>query len=119
MTYSEPLDLTIRRGITFGPVLIHCRNAANLPVNLTGWQAFAHARISSASPLAFDLFPTISDPINGVVSIGEFSIYQTMEFRNGNYIWDLVLMNTADKRIGPLIGGTVVVETPSTLPPTA
>jgi hypothetical protein len=103
-----PLNLTIRKGITFGPVLITCRDSSGAFVDLTGWVVSAHARKSATSDLAFSLEPQITEPLSGGITIA-FTDEQTQALPAGSFKWDMVLERPTGERLGPYIAGTLSV----------
>lgn len=113
----ENLDLTIKRGVTFGPVNITCMNdAGTAALDITGYTAFAEARERPASGVAFDLAPTIPTGTDGKVRISKTDD-ETDELTAGRYGWDLILQNAAGARLGPYAYGAVTVEQPFTHKP--
>lgn len=103
------LDLHISKGITFGPVLVTCKDASGNPRNLTGWSVFADARQSLTGGVAFSLAPQIVGGAGGQVSMS-FTPEQTAALRAGTYRWDLVLRNPGGDRLGPYLAGKVAVD---------
>ncbi|HEX3817534.1 MAG TPA: hypothetical protein VHW03_04530 [Chthoniobacterales bacterium] len=115
------LDLTMTRGITFGPIVINCYSdlANTVPVDLTGYTAFAQVRPNSTSTLlVFDLTPSISNAAAGQITIPEISYTATAAKNAGNLYWDLVLQDGAGNRLGPLVKGNFVIGSAVTQPPT-
>ena len=102
------LNLSIRNGITFGPVIFNCKDAFSAPVDLTGYFVFADARKTYTDPVAFSLAPVISDPVNGEITM-TFTDEQAESKPAGNYGWDLVLEAPTGERLGPYVTGRVNV----------
>jgi len=104
------LDLSIRRGITFGPVQIICRNAAGDLVDLTGWQPFAEVRKKSGAEVILDFEPAITGPpTNGAITIPEVTDEETMALTAGTYAWDFILQTPTGDIVGPYISGKCVI----------
>lgn len=108
-------NLTIRRGITFGPLTFEFKDDAGDPVDLTGWQIFADVRKKPTDEVAFSLEPEITDAEAGIAVI-EFTDEETDELTAGSYGWDLVLQNPDGERLGPYLAGRVSVKTIYTQP---
>jgi len=102
------LNLTIVKGITFGPLLINCKNAAGQPVDLTDWSVFAEVRVNPKAALAFSLEPEITEAAAGEITIG-FTDEETQELPAGHYGWDLVLERPSGERLGPYVTGKLTV----------
>ncbi|MFA7302071.1 MAG: hypothetical protein WC069_07200, partial [Candidatus Shapirobacteria bacterium] len=92
------LNLTIIKGITFGPVLITCKDSGGAAVNLTGWSVTADARQSPSKAVAFSLAPQITDAAAGQITVG-FSDEQTNALPAGTFRWDLVLERPTGERL--------------------
>jgi hypothetical protein len=114
MAIPATLNLEFTRGITYGPLLIYCKNGGNA-VDITGWSVFAHVRKDSASPLALNLNPTITTAATGEITIA-FTDEQTKQFPPGSYSWDLVMQDPSGERLGPFLAGTVTINSTMTHP---
>lgn len=111
------LNLTIKRGVSFGPARIICRNAAGEIVPLAGWQAYAQMRKSPDDPVLIDFSPNIaSDDADGLVTLPVISYSLTAALSNGVFFWDLILQTPDGRRLDPSLSGTVTVSTPLTQP---
>lgn len=114
------LNFQIKRGVSFGPARIICRNAAGEIVPLAGWQAYAHMRKSPDDPVLIDFNPQIaSDDADGLVTLPVISYAITADLTNGVFFWDLILQTPDGRRLDPSLSGTVTVATPLTQPGTA
>ncbi len=110
------LDLTIYKGITFGPILITCNDSEGAPVDLTGYTAFATARpLAPGWPGEINLVPTITDAAAGQLTI-TMTDDQTQALTTGKWGYDLVLQNPAGERLGPYLAGTLHVHSLNTRP---
>ena len=82
------------------------------PVNLTGFTPEAHVRRTPKSTeVLLDLAPTITDPINGQVTIPAMlpSVTDVIAF-TGNFAWDLVFFELiSGDRFGPFVGGPFTI----------
>lgn len=112
------LNLTIYRGITFGPIVITCKDSDGVVVDLTGYSVFADARkdpLNVNTPIAFSLDPEITDADAGEITM-TFTDEQAETKPLGKFGWDLVLQNPAGERLGPFIVGKVTVKLLNTQP---
>lgn len=107
------LPLRIRRGVSFGPILISCQDGEGNPFNLTGYTVSALARPEIGSPNTIDLDPDITDAINGGITL-EFTDEETERllrpFPPGEYVYDVVLQNSSGEKLEPSISGVLTVE---------
>lgn len=104
------LDLTVTRGVTFGPVVITCKDANGAAVNLAGYTPFAEVRKKAGEAVVRDLALAITNAAAGEVTIPEISDEATMKMTKGSYRWDFVLQNAGGKRFGPHAAGTFIVQ---------
>ena len=111
------LNLTIRRGVSFGPVAITCLGTDGQPLPLAGWAAFAQMRQSPDDPVLLDFAPVIAaDDAAGLVTFPVVDYATTAALQDGVYFWDLILQTAEGRRLDPSISGTVTVSTPLTQP---
>lgn len=104
--------ITIYRKATFGPLIIPVKDAFGVAYNLTGWSVFAEIR-STPSVVLLNMGPTITNAVIGEITI-ELTYTQTTGLSDGTAVWDLILVTPLGKRIGPMIGGGVLIVTPTT-----
>lgn len=108
------LDLKLRQGATFGPVVGQLKNADETPINITGYTFRAQMRKSADDALSTGLAFTCSvvDGPNGKFSI-ELSDEQTstldvdpisMDALDSTYVWDLEMESPAGKVTALLYG---------------
>lgn len=109
-------DLTIRRGATYRGFIFVCQDAAGEAVDLTGWTAEAVVRKKPGAAVVLDLEPEITDAEAGEVTIPERTPEETLALTSTEYSWDLVLIDTEDRRRGPLLCGRVNVTNIITTP---
>lgn len=110
------LPLKMRRGSTFGPISIFCKDGLGAAFNLTGYAAFGVARRETQSSDTYDLQPAITAGLTGEIKI-EFTDEQTIQlFPAGEYAYDLVLEAPGGVRGNPLIAGTLTVIDENTRP---
>ncbi len=110
------LAFTIYKGVTFGPVLITCTDSEGAPVDLTGWTAYATARLLAPGwPGEIDLAPSITNAAAGQITLG-MTDDQTQALTTGKFGYDLVLQNPDGERLGPFLAGTISVFTLNTRP---
>src|SRR5436190_23347316 len=106
-------DLTIWRGIDFGPILFRFQDENGDPIDMTGWLAFAQGR-------RINLTPTLSDAANGEWSVSKTKD-ETILMPVGKEKWDWILEIPGGTRIGPVMKGTIdvkeTVTQPGTIPP--
>jgi len=106
------LDLTVTKGITYGPAEFNLKDEDENPFDLTlggAWKVISYARLTKDSARKIDLAPSITDAANGQFKIG-FTDEQTLAQMAGNYRWDLILETPAGERIGPYFAGKYTVE---------
>lgn len=111
------LNLKIITGLIFGPVIMRARDVANAPVDLTDWKAFAEVRKKPGSTVVLDLNPTITDPVNGEITIAKMTDEQTYDLKIGDFDWDLILEDPSGDRRGIYISGSFIIAAPITKPP--
>lgn len=103
------LPLKMRRGSSFGPISIFCKDGLGAAFNLTGYSAFAVARSFPLSSSSLDLSPAITPGITGEIVI-EFTDEETQrDFPPGEYEYDLVLETPGGVRGAPIIAGKLTV----------
>lgn len=103
------LPLKMRRGSSFGPISIFCKDGAGAPFNLTSYSVFAVARSFPLSTSPLDLHPEITAGTTGEIVI-EFTDEETQrDFPTGEYEYDLILETPAGARGLPLIVGKLTV----------
>jgi hypothetical protein len=113
------LNLTITRGVTYGPILISCKDAQGDPVPLAGWTAFAEMRKkpAPASAVVLDFAPVIAaDDAAGLVTIPRLSHADTAALPPGVFGWDLILQDAAGIRYEPTLAGTCTISAINTAP---
>ncbi len=112
-----PYDLDLHRGATFAGLVLACQDAASEPVDLTGWTAQAEVRKTNGSAtVVLDLAPVISNGPEGEVTLPEIRETETLDLPPGNYVWDLLLTDTAGKRTGPYVTGIFTIHRTVTRP---
>jgi hypothetical protein len=79
-------------------------DSTNVAVDITGYTVYAEVRRTVSGDLVLDLEPEITDAAAGEITI-ELTAAETDDLVPGNYGWDLVLMDTDDKRTGPYVQG--------------
>ena len=109
------LDITIWRGLTYGPQIIFAVDAFGAPYNLVGWTVFASVRKESPLAVILNLSPMITGGAAGEITI-ELVPAITLALAEGVALWDLVLQTPTGRKLGPYIGGNVVITTPITQP---
>lgn len=109
------LNLTIRRGVTFGPIKITCKDGSGVAMNLTDWHAFAQVRKKPGQTVVLDLEPEITNPTAGEVTIG-FTDEETASMTAGSFLWDFVLENPTGERLGPYLAGSCNISSIITQP---
>lgn len=110
-----PLNLTLWRGSTFGPVTFTCKDSQGNAVDLTGWVPLAQVRVAPIKPVMVDLAPTIPNPVNGKVVI-YFTDEQTLTMPHGDFVWDFLLQNPSGEILGPFLAGKFTIRTNVTQP---
>lgn len=108
------LALTIYRGLTFGPLVIDVLDADGAAYNLAGHTAQAEVRGDPSGVVILDLSPSVNE-VTSEITI-EKAYADTVGLADGNASWDLVLLTPTSKRIGPFIGGPVLITTAITQP---
>lgn len=108
------LDLKLRQGASFGPIVGQLKNADLTPINLTGYLFRAQMRKSADDPLSTGLAFTCSviDAVNGKFSF-ELSDEDTsgltvdpvsMDALDSTYVWDLEMESPTGKVTALLYG---------------
>ena len=108
-------DITIYRGLTFGPFLIYATDSLGAPYDLTGWTSHASVKKRASGPEILDLSPTITNAAIGESTI-ELTKVITLNLNEAIAYWDFVLETPAGKLLGPFIRGVFTVTTPMTQP---
>jgi len=112
---SYIVNLTIKRGTTFGPYQILCKDANGAAVPLAGYSAKAEARKNNDSELALDLAPAIeADDAAGIITLPEIPWETTADIAENLLKWDLILIDPSGKKLPPFVSGEITVETPIT-----
>ncbi len=114
---GKELNLTIRQGATFGPIVCTLKDSAGNPVNITGYTVAAQVRKTPFTRRASGFAATcvIVNGAAGQFSF-EFEAEDTAKLIVGEsendidslYYWDLELIQP-DTRVIPVIYGTVKV----------
>lgn len=109
------LDLSITRGITFGPLTLVAQESSVGPVvNLTGYTVFGDVRLDLQASVAFSLPLTITNAAAGEITL-TYTDEQTMALPLGVYSWDMAL-SVGGVRLGPFLAGRVTVADINTRP---
>jgi len=112
---SYIVNLTIKRGTTFGPYQIICKQADGTPFPLAGYSAEAQARERVSGEVVIDLAPTIQpDDALGIISLSEIPWEETAAMADELLKWDLILIDPNGKKIPPFVFGEITVTTPIT-----
>lgn len=117
MVIASNLPLKIYIGIIFGPVILRARDAANQPVDLSGWKVFAWVSKKPGAVLYLDLHPFFSDAATGEITIPKLTDEETYNLIAGDYDWDLILEDPLGDRRGPYIRGPFPIVAIVTKPP--
>ena len=104
----EILNLTLFRGIHFGPQVVTCNDANGNAVNITNWLPYAEGRIQPEGTLAVNFAPSVSNGTLGQVTI-EHTNANTTNFPLGRGGWDLVMQAPNGQRFGPYAAGRFAV----------
>lgn len=114
---GQELNLTIRQGATFGPIVCTLKNQDTTPVDITGYTVRAHVRKTPTSRKATGFVATcvLVNAAAGQFSF-EFTKANTAALVCGDtendpeslYYWDLELVQP-DTRVIPMVYGTVKV----------
>jgi hypothetical protein len=116
---ATPLNLTLRHGTTFGPVLITCKDSDGVPLPLAGYRAYAHARTDENSDdLFLDLAPVIEpDDADGLITLPAIDPTATAALASFKGYWDLVLeLPTGERLTDPIAAGRFTVSAIITRP---
>lgn len=105
------LNLTIKRGTTFGPILITCKDGAGAVVPLAGYIAYAEARKNPSSEVVIDFAPVIeADDADGLITIPAISYALTKDIPSCSIPWDLILESPDGTRAtDPILEGRVSI----------
>ena len=114
---GKELNLTIRQGATFGPIVCTLKDSTGAPVNITGYTVAAQVRKTPFTRKASG-FAATCVVVNGAAGqfSFEFEAEDTAKLIAGEsendtdslYYWDLELIQP-DTRVIPVIYGTVKV----------
>lgn len=115
------IPLTITRGLSFGPVLVYCKDAQGAAFPLSGWKAFAEIRhdpgLHRPRVLVCNLAPVIAEnDTAGLVTIPAIGHAATALFNECEDAWDLILEDASGYRSLPVAGGVVTIESINTQP---
>ena len=114
---GKELNLTIRQGATFGPIVCTLKDSTGTPVNITGYTVAAQVRKTPFTRKASG-FAATCVVVNGAA--GQFSfefeaedtakliVGESENDTDSLYYWDLELIQP-DTRVIPVIYGTVKV----------
>ncbi len=106
------LPLTIKKGVTYGPVVFQFKKEDGTPFDLTNggtWKVFANARRTHDAVFKIDLNPIVTNAVGGEVTV-QFSDEQTLAMMGGEYGWDMVLEVPTGERIGPYFEGVLKIK---------
>lgn len=102
------LNLTIIKGITFGPVIFNFKQQDGSPFPLTNYNVLAYARRYHNAKAKINISPNVTDAANGQAQIN-LSDEQTLAFMGGEYGWDLILEDGSGIRTGPYFAGKLKI----------
>ena len=114
---GKELNLTIRQGATFGPIVCTLKDSTGTPVNITGYTVAAQVRKTPFTRRASG-FAATCVIVNGAA--GQFSfefeaedtakliVGESENDTDSLYYWDLELIQP-DTRVIPVLYGTVKV----------
>lgn len=106
-----PVPLTMRRGVTFGPLTFELEDANGSAVNLTGFTPRWIARPEIPSPNQYDFGPALSGtPTDGKVIITQTDEETLRDWPAGSYQHALTLEDGTGQVFGPYIAGPLTVE---------
>jgi hypothetical protein len=93
-----------------GSLAGHTAVATDHPVDLTNYTVEAVVRRNSLAVVALDLNPSISDAVNGEITIPAITSVATRDLDlYGTFRWDLVLINGAGERFPPPVLGPFTI----------
>jgi hypothetical protein len=112
----DKLNLTIKRGTTFGPVLMTAKDELGAAVPLAGYVAYAEARKDPNSPVIIDFAPVIeADDAEGLITIPAILHTATDDLPSCSLQWDLI-MQSPDGTRARLVAGRVSINQITTQP---
>jgi len=109
------LDLRIYKGITLAPDTLEILDEDDEAIDITGWTVYAQARAWGFRTPMIDLLPTITTAATGIVTLA-LTDEETADLTPGVYRWDLIAENAAGARLGPYVGGLLIVQAINTVP---
>ena len=113
----ETVNLTLSRGVDFGPVELYATDDNQAVVPLAGWKAYAHVRKNAGTALVLDFAPVIAaNDAAGLITLPRVTHDATAGIPAGAYVWDMILENPDGFRGEPVMGGTVTFGSPITQP---
>lgn len=108
MIVAGPLSLTLIRGCTFENLVLTMLDSNGVVVNITGFTVSAQVRATSGGTVIIDLSPSITDAVNGQITIPTINDETTLTYTAGNYFWDLLLEDGSDNNQKMLTGSFII-----------
>lgn len=115
-TYPVRFDISIFKGVTFSPITITVDSDSG-PMDLTGYTAYAQARLVTNQSTVINLAPVVTDGPAGQITLDSFTHTETSALTAGVYEWDLLIMSPTSVSIGPIIKGKLYVVSLNTVIP--
>jgi hypothetical protein len=102
---TEPTGTYVAHGANTGTA-----TASDNPVNLTGYSPEAQVRRNPRSSMLIDLQPSITNAVNGEVTIPSIPTSVTTLYTSfGIFYWDFILKNSMNERLGPYVAGSFTI----------
>ncbi len=84
--------------------------ASNNPVDLTNYTPEAQVRRNPRSSVILDLNPSVTDAVNGEVTIPAIPTADTTLLTSfGVFYWDFILKTPYNERLGPFVSGSFTI----------
>ncbi len=103
---TDPTGTYVAHGANSGTATV-----TDNPVDLTNYTPQAQVRRTEmATDITLDLNPSVTDAVNGEITIPQISSANTklIDFY-GTFHWDLVLVNNTNERLGPFVKGPFII----------
>jgi hypothetical protein len=106
-------DLTLYAGTTPDPITLLLQDAVGVPLDLSGWTAFAQGRPAPGREPVHVFAAEIPDGNDGRIVL---DMTTTEDARHGHYHWDLILRRPDESYTPPLLQGRLEVRATITDP---
>ena len=111
MIIAGLLNQILVRTCTFEELDLQMQDANGDPVVITNYTVEAQVRQFPQDTLIIDLAPTVTDGVNGIITIPEITRVITGTYGLGNHRWDLLLSDpSGDPKVRLLYGEFNIID---------